>query len=62
MNPVYNQGFIHRKLLEKQRVVFEHQFVRWVKFSYPLKIFLDGKQSVSIITKSGKMCTEENTF
>jgi hypothetical protein len=62
MNPVYNQGFIHWELLKKQRVVFEHQFVRWVKFSEPLNILLDGKQSVGIITKSGKKCTEENTF
>jgi hypothetical protein len=46
-----SRHFIRWEILEKQKIIYESEFVRCVRFSEPLRVKMDGKKRIAIIEK-----------
>ncbi len=50
VQPEFSKSYIRYEMLEKQELVGETAFVRHVRFPKPLKVRMDGKKRISVIT------------
>lgn len=44
-------SFIHFDILNKQPLVEEKEFVRHIRFSHPVTVYMDGKKQTSVIVE-----------
>ena len=51
INPFIKDGFYDIKFLEKQKAVYEDDFIRHVRFKSPIVVKIDGKKSLGVILK-----------
>jgi hypothetical protein len=54
INPFMNDGFYNLDYLNKQEAFFEDEFIRHIRFSSPLKIQVDGKNTKGVVFKPDK--------
>lgn len=55
LNPFIQDGYYDLDFLNKQDAVFENEFIRHVHFEHELNIVIDGRNSMGIIMKPGKV-------
>lgn len=53
INPFINDGFYDLKFLDKQKAVFENEYVRHVRFEEDFTIVIDAKSNLGVIYKPG---------
>ena len=53
INPFMDDGYFDVEYLNKQKVVFEDENIRHVRFKKPLTIIIDGKNNKGVIYKDG---------
>lgn len=54
INPFMDDGYYDLDYLEKQKAVYEDEFLRHVRFGKPLKVLIDGKHNKAVVYKAGK--------
>jgi len=51
LNPFINDGFFDVDYLNKQKAVYENNYLRHIRFKKPLQIIIDGKENKAVIYK-----------
>ncbi len=51
INPFINDGYYNLDYLDKQKAVFENEFVRHIRFDHHARILIDGKKNVGVVFK-----------
>jgi len=49
INPFVNDGYYHLDFLNKQKAIFENEYIRHIKCELPLNIFIDGKHNKGVV-------------
>ena len=51
INPYIDEGYYNIDFLNKQKAVFENEFIRHIRFKKPIEVIIEGNKNKAVIFK-----------